>query len=84
MDVSWVAVRDGLVMVKPTAAIAVMATRKVTMFDLPVRGTESRHISMLERDGKLSVVIPVPRSSQMGVLTVRTEAELAALKAQAK
>ena len=54
------------------------ATQKVTMFDLPVRGTEIRHISLLERDGKLNVVMPVYRSSQMGVMTVRSEAELAA------
>jgi streptogramin lyase len=60
------------------------ATQKVTTFDLPVRGTEIRHISLLERDGKLSVVMPVYRSSQMGVMTVRSEADLAAIKAQAK
>jgi streptogramin lyase/mono/diheme cytochrome c family protein len=60
------------------------ATQKVTTFDLPVRGTEIRHISLLERDGKLNVVMPVYRSSQMGVMTVRSEADLAATKAQAK
>jgi hypothetical protein len=53
------------------------------MFDLPVRGTEIRHISLLERDGKLSVVVPVYRTSQMGVMTVRSEAELAALRKRA-
>jgi len=51
-----------------------------TMFDLPVRGTEIRHISLLERGDKLYVVVPVYRTSQMGVMTVRSEAELAALK----
>jgi streptogramin lyase len=51
-----------------------------TMFDLPVRGTEIRHISLLERGDKLHVVVPVYRTSQMGVMTVRSEAELAALK----
>ena len=50
------------------------------MFDLPVRGTEIRHISLLERGDKLYVVMPVYRTSQMGVMTVRSEAELAALK----
>ena len=59
-------------------------TKKVTTFELPVRGTEIRHISLLERDGKLHVTVPVYRSSQMGVMTIRTEAEVAALKAQAK
>jgi streptogramin lyase len=56
---------------------------KWTMFELPVRGTEIRHVSLMERDGKTQVTVPVYRSSQMGVLTLRSEAELAALKAQA-
>jgi len=55
-----------------------------TLFDLPVRGTEIRHIALHERDGKLFVVVPVYRSSQMGVMTVRSEAELAALKTKAQ
>ena len=55
-----------------------------TVFDLPVRGTEIRHISLLEQGDKLSVVMPVYRTSQMGVMTVRSEAELAALKARAR
>jgi streptogramin lyase len=52
------------------------------MFDLPVRGTEIRHIALLERGDKLHVVVPVYRTSQMGVMTMRSEAELAALKKQ--
>jgi len=55
-----------------------------TMFELPVHGTEIRHISLLERDGKVQVVVPVYRSSQMGVMTLRSEADVAALKAQAR
>jgi streptogramin lyase len=55
-----------------------------TTFELPVRGTEIRHVSLLERDGKTKVIVPVYRSSQMGVMTLRSEAELAALKAQAQ
>jgi streptogramin lyase len=55
-----------------------------TVFDLPVRGTEIRHISLLERGDKISVVMPVYRTSQMGVLTLRSEAELAAIKAKAQ
>src|SRR5206468_9663509 len=57
---------------------------KWTMFDLPVHGTEVRHISLLERDGKLNVIVPVYRSSQMGVMTLRIDADLATLKAQAR
>ena len=59
-------------------------TNTWTIFDLPVRGTEIRHIALHERDGKLYVVVPVYRTSQMGVMTVRTEGELAALKAKAR
>ena len=55
-----------------------------TMFDLPVRGTEIRHVSLLERDGKTHVIVPVYRNSKMGVMTLRSEAELAALKDKAK
>jgi streptogramin lyase len=60
------------------------STNKWTTFELPVRGTEIRHISLLERNGKTYVTVPVYRSSQMGVMTVRSDAELAALKAQAQ
>jgi streptogramin lyase/mono/diheme cytochrome c family protein len=59
------------------------AANKWTMFELPVRGTEIRHVSLLERDGKTQVIVPVYRSSQMGVLTLRSEADIAALKTQA-
>lgn len=54
-----------------------------TLFDLPTRGTESRHISLLEREGQpLRVVIPYYRARKVGVLTPRSEAEIQALKTQ--
>jgi streptogramin lyase len=59
-------------------------TNTWTLFDLPVRGTEIRHIALHEQGDKLFVVMPVYRTSQMGVMTVRSEAELAALKAKAQ
>jgi streptogramin lyase/mono/diheme cytochrome c family protein len=59
------------------------ASNKWTMFELPVRGTEIRHVSLMERDGKTQVIVPVYRSSQMGVMTMRSDAEIAALKTQA-
>jgi hypothetical protein len=34
-------------------------------------------ISLLEKDGKTFVVVPVYRTNQMGVLTVRSESEIA-------
>jgi streptogramin lyase len=60
------------------------ATSTWTIFDLPVRGTEIRHIALLERGDRISVVMPVYRTNQMGVMTIRSEAELAALKAKAR
>lgn len=60
------------------------ASNQFTLFDLPVRGTEIRHISLLEQNGRLHVVVPIYRASQMGVMTLRSEAELSALKAQAR
>jgi streptogramin lyase/mono/diheme cytochrome c family protein len=55
-----------------------------TMFDLPVRGTEIRHVSLLEQDGVTKVIVPIYRASKMGVMTLRSEADLAALKTAAK
>src|SRR5580704_12834838 len=54
-----------------------------TTFDLPTRGTEARYISLLERDGKLEVVLPYSRTSKVAVMSFRSEADLQALKAQA-
>jgi hypothetical protein len=48
-----------------------------------VRGTEIRHISLDERHGATQVILPVYRTNQMGVMRLRSEADLAALKAQA-
>jgi streptogramin lyase len=54
-----------------------------TLFDLPTRGTETRYLSLLERDGKLQVILPYSRARKVAVMTTRSEAELQALKAQA-
>jgi virginiamycin B lyase len=55
-----------------------------TFFDLPTRGTEIRHISLLEQNGATKVIVPIYRDSKMGVMTMRSEADIAALKAQAR
>ena len=60
------------------------AVKRWTIFDLPVRGTEIRHIALLERDGKVHVVMPVYRTNQMGVMTPRSDREIAALHAKAR
>jgi streptogramin lyase len=53
-----------------------------TFFDMPIRGTEVRHVSLLERNGVTKVIMPLYRDSQMGVMTLRSDADIAALKAQ--
>ena len=58
-------------------------TGKWTLFDLPTRGSETRYISLLERDGKMQVVLPYSRTRKVAVMTFRSEADLQALKAQA-
>ena len=58
------------------------STNKWTTFELPVHGTEIRHISLREIDGRNYVVVPVYRSSHMAKMYVRSDAELAALKAK--
>jgi virginiamycin B lyase len=60
------------------------ATSKWTLFDLPTRGTETRYISLLEKDGKLQVILPYSRTRKVAVMTFRSEAELAELKSQAE
>ena len=59
------------------------AAQKWTTFELPVRGTEIHHISFDERNGTTKVVMPVYRTNQMGVMTLRSEADIAAVEAQA-
>src|SRR5262245_34190950 len=67
---------DQLVKYDPTA-------QKWTLFEMPVRGSESRHVSVYERNGTTQVVLPTYRSHQMFVLTLRSDADIAAVKAQA-
>ena len=54
---------------------------KFTFFDLPRRGSEVRYISLDETGGRLKVVTPEYRTSQISIMTIRTEAEIAASKA---
>lgn len=59
-------------------------SKKWTAFDLPTRGAEPRYISLLERSGQdMQVVVPYFRARKVAVMTLRSEAEIAALKQQA-
>ena len=54
-----------------------------TAFDLPTRGAEPRYVSLLERDGQdTQVVLPYFRGRKIAVMTLRSEADVAAVKAQ--
>ena len=59
------------------------AAKQWTRFDLPTRGSEARYISVTEHTGALQVVVPYSRTSRVAVMNFRSEADLAALKAQA-
>jgi streptogramin lyase len=56
------------------------ATNKWTTFDLPTHGSETRYISLLEKNGAMSVTIPESRSRKVAVMTFRSEADMAAAK----
>jgi streptogramin lyase len=59
------------------------ATSTWTAFDLPTRGAEPRYVSLLERDGQATqVVVPYFRARKVAVMTLRSAADLQALKAQ--
>ncbi|MEA2994790.1 MAG: hypothetical protein QOG74_339 [Alphaproteobacteria bacterium] len=59
------------------------AAKSWTAFDMPTRGSEARYVSLLERDGKMQVVLPYFRARKVAVMSFRSEADLAVLKAQA-
>jgi streptogramin lyase len=58
------------------------ASGKWTLFDLPTRGSEARYVSLDEHDGTTRVVLPYYRTRKVAVMTLRSEADVAALKAQ--
>ncbi len=54
------------------------ASGQWTVFDLPSRGTETRYISLLEREGQpMRVAIPYARLRKIAVMTIRAEDEIA-------
>jgi streptogramin lyase len=56
-----------------------------TAFDLPTRGAEPRYVSLLEREGTpMQVVLPYFRARKVAVMTLRSEQDLQALKAQTR
>jgi streptogramin lyase len=60
------------------------STSNWTIFNLPTRGTESRHISLLENERGLQVSVPYDRTRKVAVMTIRSDADVQALKSQAE
>jgi streptogramin lyase len=54
-----------------------------TAFDIPTRGSEVRYVSLYEKDGQMKVVLPSYRTRKVTVMSFRSEADIAATKAQA-
>jgi len=54
-----------------------------TAFDIPTRGSEVRYVSLYEKDGQMKVVLPSYRTRKVTVMSFRSEADIAAAKAQA-
>jgi streptogramin lyase len=59
------------------------AAKTWTAFDMPTRGSEARYVSLLEQNGAMQVVLPYFRARKVAVMSFRSEADMAALKAQA-
>jgi len=59
------------------------ASKQWTRFDLPTRGSEARYISVTEHTGALQVVVPYYRANKVAVMSFRSEADMAKLKAEA-
>ncbi len=59
------------------------ASKTWTLFDLPSRGGEVRYVSLLETSTGMQVTLPYFRDNKVAVMSFRSEADLAAAKAEA-
>lgn len=57
-------------------------TSQWTEYSLPTLGTENRFVSLLERDGKMQVIVPYIRTSKVARMTFRTKEDIQALAKQ--
>ena len=57
-------------------------TERWTEFPLPTLGSETRHISILEQNGRIQVGIPYSRISKMARMELRTPSDVQSLKTQ--
>ena len=59
-------------------------TSQWTEYSLPTLGTENRFVSLLERDGKMQVIVPYIRTSKVARMTFRTKEDIQALAKQSQ
>jgi len=57
-------------------------TSKWTEYPFPTLGAEPRYVSLLEREGKLEVIVPYYRARRVAVMTFRSKEDIQALKQQ--
>jgi streptogramin lyase len=57
---------------------------KWTEYPFPTLGAETRYVSLLERDGKVEVILPYSRARRVARMTPRNKEEMQALKQQAQ
>jgi streptogramin lyase len=57
-------------------------TSKWTEYPFPTLGAEARYVSLLERDGKVEVILPYSRARRVARMTPRSKEEIQALKQQ--
>jgi streptogramin lyase len=55
---------------------------KWTEYPFPTLGAETRYISLLERDGKMEVILPYSRARRVARMTFRSREDIQALKHQ--
>jgi streptogramin lyase len=57
-------------------------TSKWTEYPFPTLGAETRYISMVERDGRMEIILPYSRARRVARMTFRTKEDIQALKQQ--
>jgi streptogramin lyase len=58
------------------------ATAKWTEYPFPTLGAETRYVSMVERDGKMEIILPYSRARRVARMTFRTKEDIQALRQQ--
>jgi len=57
---------------------------KWTEYPFPTLGAEARYVSMVERGGKMEIILPYSRARRVARMTFRSKEDMQALKQQAQ